>query len=164
MAFDEDIPDTINYMFVDGEYIAKRLGLDIPPIQLPHCGRLSNDQYFLATSLDQNQYRLFLTQLDYIAFLLNHYFSKKNIEHDPYIRLHLQNYKGVAMENLRNFPWLAQISFQPDEMIHAINAKLPHLKTFKNESNVTFVSRKEELLDIIGTPEDSLAQKLYLNP
>ncbi|VDO01824.1 unnamed protein product [Rodentolepis nana] len=144
MALDLDIPDTINYMRVEGEYIAKRLKLDVPPIQLPHCGRLSNDQHFLATSSDQSQYRLFLTQRDYIAFLLNHYFSEKNIEHDPYIRLHLQKYKGVEMERVRNFPWLAQISFPPDEIIHAINAKLPHLKTFKNESNVTFISRKEE--------------------
>ncbi|KAM3180916.1 hypothetical protein ACTXT7_015376 [Hymenolepis weldensis] len=159
MIFDEIIPDTINFETVSGEYIAKCLRLNIPPGQLPQSGRLSNDQYFMIATLDQSRYRLFLSRIDYIAVLF-----ENNIRHDPYVRLHLQNFKGVPIESLKGCPRLAEVNSTPEEIKNAINSKLPHLKIFTDESNVNFVSRKDEIYGIGDTSEDLLARKLYLNP
>ncbi|VUZ44916.1 unnamed protein product, partial [Hymenolepis diminuta] len=160
----EIIPETINFETVSGEYIAKCLRLNIPPGQLPQCGRFSNDQYFMTATVDQSRYRLFLSRIDYIAVLLNHYFSENNIRHDPYVRLHLQNFKGVPIENLKGCPRLAEVSPTPEEIKNAVKSKLPHLKIFTDESNVTFVAREDEMYGNSDTSEDFLARKLYLNP
>lgn len=74
----------------------------------------------------------------------NHYFSENNIRHDPYVRLHLQNFKGVPIENLKGCPRLAEVSPTPEEIKNAVTSKLPHLKIFTDESNVNFVARVDE--------------------
>ncbi|VDO13225.1 unnamed protein product [Rodentolepis nana] len=138
MELSEEIPITIQYKFVTANYIANILNLDVPLCQLPSRGALSDGQYFAAATPGQVGFRLFETKGDYITSVMN------SVTHGPYMQLCLAIFKGVPVGSLKSFPRLALIGAQPEEIIHALDTKLPHLK-FVNKGNLgSLICRRHE--------------------
>ncbi|VDN99931.1 unnamed protein product [Rodentolepis nana] len=164
MELSEEIPITIQYKFVTGNYIANILNLDVPLCQLPSRGTLSDGQYFAATTPGQVGFRLFETKGDYIASVINHHFSRNSVTHDPYMQICLAIFKGVPVGSLKSFPRLALIGAQPEEIIHAVDTKLPHLK-FVNKGHLgSLICRRHEPYENFEDSYWTLARKLYVDP
>ncbi|VUZ44915.1 unnamed protein product, partial [Hymenolepis diminuta] len=142
------VPNTIHFEIVCGEDIARKLGLNRSARQPPACGSLSDKQYFATATSRRSQYRLFRTKVEYIAYFLNYYFSIDNTIQDRRMRPNLLKYKGMPVKDLMNFSRLEAVNTRSEEIINAVNSKLPHLNVVEVESLGLCICRRDEYYGI----------------
>ncbi|KAM3180917.1 hypothetical protein ACTXT7_015377 [Hymenolepis weldensis] len=147
------VPNTIHFEIVCSEDIARKLGLDLSKRQPPACGSLSDKQYFATATSRRSQYRLFHTKVEYIA-----YFFIDNTIQDRRMRPNLLQYKGMPVVDLMNFSRLGAVNTKSDEIVNAVNSKLPHLNVVEIESLGLCICRRDEYYGINATLKELLGR------
>ncbi|VDN99930.1 unnamed protein product [Rodentolepis nana] len=148
MAGVDVVPSSIRYELVESKVIAERLGYDVLPDNFRESGSLPGGNYFAVAGFKKTHYYLYPSKEDFIAYFLNHYFDINFVSQNRRMRPYLIRFRGVPVRTFTDYPRLASVGAQPQEIISAVISKLPHLKIVHMAYCGIFISRRDEYYGI----------------